>query len=163
MDDITEINILEQDGPRFPFEVHFKGRNSPWELNVYSEVNINIFVKAILRLQLLLQGDRRYWKEALQMHPDSVIQYPPQSSVQKDIPTTPSAENVGQEQDGIVYERIIDALKGALDLQQIDVFTQKLKHGTAAPIAPPRKMTLAPPQGIYAYFSYTVCVYTSLT
>ena len=91
------------------------------------------------------------------MHPDSVIQYPPQSSVQKDIPTTPSAENVGQEQDGIVYERIIDALKGALDLQQ------KLKHGTAAPIAPPRKMTLAPPQGIYAYFSYTVCVYTSLT
>ena len=38
LDDITEVKLLEQDGPKFPFEVHFKGKNSPWELSVYSEV-----------------------------------------------------------------------------------------------------------------------------
>jgi hypothetical protein len=36
--DITEIKELESNGIRFTFEVHFKGKESPWELNVYSEV-----------------------------------------------------------------------------------------------------------------------------
>ena len=38
LDDITEINELRPEGSNFMFEVHFKRKNSPWELNVYSEV-----------------------------------------------------------------------------------------------------------------------------
>ena len=38
LDDIKEIKDLKQDGNRFPFEIHFNGKNSPWELCVYSEV-----------------------------------------------------------------------------------------------------------------------------
>ncbi|CAI8021451.1 LRR receptor-like serine/threonine-protein kinase FEI 2 [Geodia barretti] len=36
--DITEIKEMKPNGIRFSFEVHFEGKNSPWELNVYSEV-----------------------------------------------------------------------------------------------------------------------------
>ena len=42
LDNITEVKELEQDGPRFPFEVHHKGKHSPWELRVYSEVKKSI-------------------------------------------------------------------------------------------------------------------------
>jgi tRNA A-37 threonylcarbamoyl transferase component Bud32 len=47
LDEITQIKQLKSGGDRFPFDVYFDGRNSPWELNVYSE------------------DERRQWMEAL--------------------------------------------------------------------------------------------------
>lgn len=41
---IKRIEELDSDGTRFPFEVHFAGKGSPWELNVYSEVKLLILL-----------------------------------------------------------------------------------------------------------------------
>ena len=39
LDDISKVEELQSDGTRFPFKVHFVGKNPPWELNVFSEVS----------------------------------------------------------------------------------------------------------------------------
>jgi hypothetical protein len=104
LDNITEVKELEQDGPRFPFEVHHKGKYSPWELRVYSEVQ------------------RREWKERIQMHPEATS--PPLTRSEKE------KEDIDASIDECIYDKIIDVLNNRFNPSQLDEFTKKLQTHT---------------------------------